>query len=232
MRAVALIVCLAAVLTACGGDESGPTLEPSEVVGIVADTIGSTPSLRFQITLEGPGVELEEGITLAQLDGAYSAPTSATTEARVQVLGLTASIDIVTIGERAWQKAPLETEFTELAAGQAPFSASELFAPDGIPAILRDDLTALERPDDQAGQIEAFPGETYDIIVGRITGTRIDELTSGLVQADGAAVWIYVTGGEARRIVIAEPGEGRNVWTIDAWAYGDPVTVVPPPGFE
>ncbi len=70
------------------------------------------------------------------------------------------------------------------------------------------------------------------MITGTITGTRIDDLTSGLVRAEGAAVTVFVHEGEARRIVIAEAGEGRNIWTIDAWAYGEPESVSPPPGFE
>lgn len=219
-------------LAACGGDDPDVELAPEDVVDQAADTIGATPSLRFQINLEGPGVELEDGVLLDRLDGVYAAPDAASTEARVKVLGLTASIDIITIGDRAWQKAPLETDYTELRPGQAPFSAAELFSPSGIPAIMKDDVVDIDRSTGEEPSIEAFPGEKYDVVTGRITGTRISDLTAGLVQADGAIVTIFVTGGEARRIIIDEPGEGRNVWTIDAWAYGDPVSVMPPPGFE
>lgn len=229
MRAAIITGVFLLVLVACGSDEPDLELTPQEIVNEAAESIGSTSSLRFQITLEGPGVELDDGVLLSQLDGTYVAPDAAETEARVQVLGLTASIDIITIGERAWQKAPLETEFVELGPGQAPFSAAELFAPSGIPSIIADDITGLEVGENAT--IEAFPGETYNVITGTITGMRIDDLTSGLVRADGATVTLYATGGEARRIVISEAGDGRNTWTIDAWAYGDSAAVMPPPGF-
>lgn len=232
MRAVTGCIVLLVALVACGDDPTEPAAMPAQVMDQVAEAIGSTDSLQFQISVEGPGVELEEGVALEQLTGVYAAPDSASTEARVGVLGLNASIDIVTIGDRAWQKAPLETEYTELGPGQAPFSASELFAPDGIPAILRDGIGGVARAAEPAPALEAFPGEAYDVITGTIVGTRIDELTSGLVRSEGAAVTVFVNDGEARRIVIVEAGEGRNVWTIDAWAYGEPVSVTPPPGFE
>ncbi len=158
MRAVAGLVVFLLVLVACGDDSAEPQGTPPEVIDQVAAGIGTTESLQFQISVEGPGVELDDGVALEQLNGTFVAPDSATTVARVGVLGLNASIDIVTIGDRAWQKAPLETEYSELAPGQAPFSAAELFAPDGIPSILRDDIVEVTRGGEQSPSLEEFPG--------------------------------------------------------------------------
>ncbi len=220
------------VAAACGGGNDAPAVGAPERIAQVAATIEQTSSLQFQIDVEGPEVQLAEGVILSRLEGTFEAPDEAHTAARVNVLGITASVDLITIGDRAWQKQPLETEYTELEPEQTPFSAAQLFSPGGIPAILRTDIVDVAYEAGDPAELEAFPGEQYDVITGFISGTRIADLTSGLVESDGATITLLVTGSEARRILIVEPGMEPNTWTIDAWAYGGSVDVTAPAGFE
>lgn len=215
---------LAALLVACSGDEAERT--PADAMNAASVAVLSAPSFSFQVSYVGDPVDVQAGLALDRVDGVFEAPTRSRADVRVKTLGLTAILEVVTEGDRLWQKVPFAEDFVEVAGGDL-ITGTDIFSEDGLGALLREDVTELAFGED--AKLEEFPGETFQTVTGIVSGQRLNTLTLGYLQGTDADVKFYLAGDEVRRIVIDETDvEMPRSWTIDLWAYGQPVDIVIP----
>lgn len=224
---VAALLALSLAGSACGSGDDASLAPPAETMAAHAAGFAAAESFSFQIGLEGPPVVIEETFTLEGIDGVFRAPDEAEAEVRVDVLGLTGVLTVLASGEEVWQKGPLTTEWQQVESNDL-LTVRDLFASDGLEALLADDLVDLQR--DEATGLDAFPGESFDVLRGQTTGDRLGRLTLGILDGEHTDVTLYLTEGEIRRIVLAEQAsDSPRTWTIDLFGYGRPVEISPAP---
>ncbi len=186
----------------------------------------SAPSFSFQVSYLGEPVDVQPGLALDRVDGVFEAPSRSAADVRVKTLGLTAILEVVTEGDRLWQKVPFAEDFVEVEGGDL-ITGTDIFSEDGLGALLREDVSDLAYGED--AELEDFPGETFQTVRGVVSGERLNTLTLGYLQGTAADVQFYLAGDEVRRILIDEMDvEVPRSWTIDLWAYGQPVDIVIP----
>lgn len=186
----------------------------------------AAPSFSFRVAYVGEVVEVQPGLIMDRVDGVFEAPTRSRADVRVKTLGLTAILEVVTEGDRLWQRVPFAEDFEEVVGGDL-ITGTDIFAEDGLGALLREDLSGLAWGQD--GELEDFPGESFKVITGAVSGERLKTLTLGYLQGEDANVTIYLAGDEVRRIILVESEvESARTWTIDIWAYAQPVDIVIP----
>lgn len=225
MQRILTVMLLAAVLVACSGDEAAERT-PAEAMNAASVAVLSAPSFSFQVSYVGDPVDVQAGLALDRVDGVFEAPNRSRADVRVKTLGLTAILEVVTEGDRLWQKVPFAEDFVEVAGGDL-ITGTDIFSEDGLGALLREDVTELAFGED--AELEEFPGETFQTVTGIVSGQRLNTLTLGYLQGTDADVKFYLAGDEVRRIVIDETDvELPRSWTIDLWAYGQPVDIVIP----
>lgn len=225
MQKLLTVVLAAAVLVACSGDE-GAERTPAEAMNAASLAVLSAPSFSFQVSYVGEPVEVQAGLALDRVDGVFEAPTKSSADVRVKTLGLTAILEVVTEGDRLWQKVPFAENFEEVVGGDL-ITGTDIFSEDGLGALLREDVSELAFGEE--AELEEFPGETLQTVTGIVSGDRLKTLTLGYLQGTAAEVKFYLAGDEVRRIVIDETDvELPRSWTIDLWAYGQPVDIVIP----
>ncbi len=216
---------LVVVLVACSGDEPAERT-PGEAMNAASAAVLSAPSFSFRVAYVGEVVEAQPGLILDRVDGVFEAPTRSRADVRVKTLGLTAILEVVTEGDRLWQRVPFAENFEEVVGGNL-ITGKDIFAADGLGALLREDLSGLAWGQD--AELEDFPGESFKVITGAVSGERLKTLTLGYLQGEGADVTIYLRGDEVRRIIVVESEvQSARTWTIDIWAYGQPVDIVIP----
>lgn len=225
MRRTLLILLIGVILVGCSGDE-GTDRTPEEAMNAASVAVLSAPSFSFQVSYLGEPVEVQPGLALDRVDGVFEAPTRSRADVRVKTLGLTAILEVVTEGDRLWQKVPFAEDFVEVEGGDL-ITGTDIFSEDGLGALLREDLADLAFGED--AELEDFPGETFQTVTGLVSGERLNTLTLGFLQGTAAEVQFYLAGDEVRRILIDETDvEVPRSWTIDLWAYGQPVDIVIP----
>lgn len=186
----------------------------------------SASSFSFQVSYLGEPVDVQPGLALDRVDGVFEAPSRSAADVRVKTLGLTAILEVVTEGDRLWQKVPFAEDFVEVEGGDL-ITGTDIFSEDGLGALLREDVSDLAYGED--AELEDFPGETFQTVTGVVSGERLNTLTLGYLQGTAADVQFYLAGNEVRRILIDEMDvEVPRSWTIDLWAYGQPVDIVIP----
>ena len=102
-----------ALLVACSGDEAAERT-PGEAMTAASQAVLSAPSFSFQVSYVGDPVEVQAGLALDRVDGVFEAPTRSSADVRVKTLGLTAILEVVTEGDRLWQKVPFAEDFEEV----------------------------------------------------------------------------------------------------------------------
>lgn len=224
MRRLLLMVA-ALVVASCGGTEVVERT-PSEAMTDVSAALLAADSFRFQVAYDGDPITVLTGLTLDRVDGSFEAPLRSKADVRVKTLGLTAVLEVITDGDDAWQKVPFADDFEPMGS-DGLITGSDVFSEDGLGALLREDLTDLAYGDD--AELEEFPGETFATVTGAVAGDRLPIVTLGYLQGETADVTIFIVGDEIRRLVVFETdAESPRTWTIDLWAYGQPVDITVP----
>lgn len=217
---------LAIVVAACSGGVEPPDRTPQEALSAVSTEILTAPSFQFQVDYVGDSIEVEGGLVLDRVDGVFETPDRSRADVRVKTLGLTAILEVITEGDRLWQKVPFAEDFDEV-FGTELITGTDIFSDDGLSALLREDLSNLAWGVD--AELEDFPGEKFLTIEGTVSGDRLKTLTLGYLQGAAADVTLYVNGDEVRRLLLVETdAPSPRTWTIDLWAYGQPVDIVIP----
>lgn len=227
MRTLVLTVALTLSLVGCTSSET-VTEPPAEQMSALAQSVTDTTSLRFQIFFSGPQLTIEEGVILDSIDGQYRSPDAAQAAVRVKALGLTGSIGVLAYGDQVWQRGPVTTDWEEVTADEL-LTVRDMFAEDGLKAMLRLDVAEVERQGSDM-ELEDFPGESFTLLTGTVNGDRLARLTLGVLEGGATDIAVYGTSDEIRRIILTETtSEDPRVWTIDLFAYGQATDLEPAP---
>lgn len=221
-----VILVLALTVVACGGTDENTERAPDEALAAVSDAVLAATSFTFQVGYEGEPIEVEAGLTLDRVDGVFESPALSRADVRVKTLGLTAILEVITEGDRLWQRVPFAEDFEEV-TGTDLITGTDIFSDDGLGALISTDVTDPVWSD--ATELEEFPGESLTTITGTVSGERLVTLTLGYLQGTTADVTFYLSGDEVRRLVLVETvPDSPRTWTLDVWAYGQPVDITVP----
>ena len=233
VKLIAILGALLTLLTACGGDSSSDSLEDdvsvSDILENASQRLADTDAMHFRLDVEGETrIDPAGTIRLLNAEGTMARPNKVDTRFQVKVLGQTATIRMITIGEEAWT--------TDLITGKWMTAPSEF----GYnPAILYDNQDGLgpvmgKIDNPQLIGIEDVDGtETY-----HIRGTASDEviapLTSGTMEGDKIDLDLWVDGEtwDLVRVIVAEPEGPRKddpaTWTMNLSDHGEKADIEAP----
>ena len=101
----------------------------------------------------------------------------------------------------------------------------------GLQAILASNLTNLILTGKE--ELEEMPGKTLYALSGELSGTKINELSYGLIGKDPMQIklWIDPNTFELYRAFLTEyPGvtDQEKTWTIDFWDFDKVEEITPP----
>lgn len=216
---------LTTVLAGCT-DSKAPTRDPQEVLRAAREKLVAAGTVA--VTLTGPEIPAgRNGVVDATGDGQFSSTEpkfSGTVSGRVN--DVSANLEIVAVGEKAWWKF-FTPDFTpaDLAAAGAP-NPSTFFDPEsGIPALL------TQAKDVKAGRQAREGKDILTEYTGTIPGSLVkDLLFLGDGAADFAATLGITAGDELRKAVLTGAFyEGTTgTYTLVLTDYGKPVTITAP----
>ena len=229
MRRTWLIIAWGAVwLAACAEPAAPaptPTPTPDELLARAAQAMLAMTSTKFLLVREGAPAVLDPatGITFTEATGQYEAPDRASASVKVTLFGSAVEIKMLWLPEGNYVTNPL-TQIFEEAPSEARFDGAALFAPDGIPSLLKEGLQNLVL----VGTQTVEGRETYQL-QGEADGASLALLTAGGL-ASGTSypveVWVERVESNVVRIHISEPD--GNGWLIDLFDINEPVEIQAP----
>jgi hypothetical protein len=225
-----LLFCL--FLSSCG-TSSLPSLPPEEIIQKAVVRMQSLTAFHFIFTHSGPPAIIDEDYQLAfaRAEGDFVAPDRGQGTVRVTASGLTAEVQIVSIGDRFWETNPLTGEWEEYAPGTM-FNPAVLFDPQtGILSMLKDDLSDLKLVGTQ--KLEEWPGKKLYTIEANMKSDHIYALTEGLIGPKllNIKVWVAPETFEVYRVQLTDLEEGSDkpsVWKADFLKFNQSVEIQPP----
>lgn len=233
-----LLLVLAGLLLA-GCSEPAPEIpSPEEIVADAAGRMSALEGFHFIIDLSGESVFLDadELISFRHAEGDYVSPDAAQATVRVLIPGMATEISVISIGETQWETSMLTPGWSELPPNWG-FNPVVLFDPEiGIQSILASDLSQLTLEGTE--KLENGSGEPLYAISGTLDGTRINEMSYGLIGPERLEVrlWIAPQSFELHRAVIVDrshlEGEEPRIWQVDFSEFGRVVEIAPPEAAE
>lgn len=233
MRKVIVLVCLFVVLTACS-EVKVPELSPEVILEQSVERMREIEGFHFLVVRDGEHAFLdpEETISFRRADGDYVVPDKVFATVKVIAPGIVAEVKIISIGDNHWETNILSGKWQVIPPKYA-FQPAILFDPaSGMQDVLANDLKELE----YLGivEIEEMPGFSLYHIAGRVSGTHINQITEGLIDAEELAIelWIAPKTFELYRVIMVDPmdeGEEEDtVWQIDFWDFDQIIDIQPP----
>ena len=227
-----LLLVAGCLLAACS--EPAEEIRPEEIVANAAAKMSALEGFHFTIDLSGESVFLDADdlVSFRHAEGDYVSPESAQATVRVLVPGLVTEISVISIGETQWERNMLAAGWRELPPNWG-FNPVVLFDPTiGIQSILASDLSALTLEGTE--KLDEGPDELLYAISGDLKGTRINEMSDGLIGPEPLEVklWIAPESFELYRAIIIDrsnlEGDEPRIWQVDFSEFGRVVEIVPP----
>lgn len=207
----------------------GPRLsgDAATLIRASADAMVDVTSVRFEVTRTGAPVFIDtvEELALDEVVGRFQAPANADALVTVTVSGdLVTELGAVALGSEIWLSNPITGEFEPLPPSY-DIDPSRFFDPTGGWHPLLVGLIDPEVVDD---------GDTIHLR-GTAPKSELRTVTAGLVRADdvGIDLWIDPFSALVERVEFSvEDSHGVSDWTLVLSDYGEPFTIVPPPGVD
>jgi lipoprotein LprG len=230
----ALILLVAALLSACAGGFGGatpaPTPTPAALIARAGEATAGVRSLRFTIDLTGAPVYSDGSRLFAvrTITGDIQRPDGALATLKVRGAIGVAEFKTVSLAGKQYFTNPLTRQWQCLPPGAA-FDPSVLFDPQrGIGAILQE---GIEQPA-LIGQ-EQVEGRATNHLRGIIAGARLQPISTGLLGAGPVTIdlWADAESGRLAKLLLvdaATSAESPSTWTILFSAYDTPVDIRAP----
>lgn len=211
---------------ACSGDDAAPADTPEQAIAKAKETLAGAKFVKISLaTKELPAGQ--NGVAEALGSGEFSATDpkfQGTIQGRVN--GVTANLELIGIGDKAWWKL-FTPDFTpaDLAGVGAP-NPSAFFHPEtGLPGLLG------HATDLKAAAQSREGGDVLTTYTGKLPGSVIKDL---LALGDGTGSFDITFGitkdGELRRAVTTGPffTGSTSTYTLLLTDYGKAVTITAP----
>jgi lipoprotein LprG len=231
LRTFVVATITAVVLASCAsdGDSSAATIstDPVEIQTASAEAMSGVQSVRFFLSRTGDPVFIDPAdlIALDELEGRFSAPTSAEAVIDVTVSGsLATTVGAVAIGEEIWLSNPLTGEFETLPPG-FDIDPSSFFDPqDGWRPLLEQlfDVTFVSEEDRN--------GAAYHL-TATAPAEAMTNVTAGLVSGQDVDIDLWVDPATAlvRAMEFATDLDGaQSEWVLEFEDYGEPFEILDP----
>jgi hypothetical protein len=221
------------LISGCGatGEEA---LTAEEALAQSFTTMSSLDGFHFLILTEGKEAYLDqqETIVFLEAEGDFAAPDRVAGDIKVKFMTMVAEVSIINIAEMKWETNMLTGAWQESTTDYA-FQPLSLLNPDsGIIAVIAKD--AFDLVMEEGAALEELPGQELIKLSGSLTGTRVSELSFGLIDDETLGVELWITPGsfELNRLVITDPmnpdEEVDTTWTMDFWNFGETADIQPP----
>lgn len=233
VKLIAILSALLMLLTACGGDSPSGSLDDdmsvNDILQNASKRLADTDTMHFRLDVEGETrIDAAGTIRLLNAEGTMARPNKVDTRFQVKVLGQTATIRMITIGEDAWT--------TDLITGKWVTAPSEF----GYnPAILYDNQDGLgpvmgKIDDAQLIGIEDIDGTQTYHVHGTASDDVIAPLTSGTMKGDKIDLDLWVDGEtwDLVRVIVAEPAGPKKddpaTWTMNLTNHDEQTDIEAP----
>ncbi len=207
------------------------SLPATEILSRASKRLADTPTVRFELKVEGDTV-IDEGKTLRLLEasGELARPDRVRTTFKVVALErATITVQLIIVGDQWWTTDLITGEWTT-APVEFEYDPSVLFDnQDGIGPIMNRVNNAERLKDDKIRDREAF--HIHAVVDQAIIGP----LTSNILDGSPITVdlWIDQQTYDLLRARLAEPAVASDVekpatWTLDLFDHGAEFVIEPP----
>jgi hypothetical protein len=236
VRRLTVLFCLSIILmlsTGCGSS-GAEEVALDEILINAHAAMNAFDGYHFLIITEGKDVFLDENqtIILKQAEGDYASPDRVAGTIKIAISTMVAEVSIINIGDSKWETNPIFGTWQESTTDYA-FRPLEILDPDsGIIAVIAEDTTDLALESEAA--LEELPGQELLKLSGSLSGTRISQLSYGLIDDETLSVEMWITPDtyEINRIMITDPANSAEEvdtnWLIDFWNFGETPDIQPP----
>jgi hypothetical protein len=201
-----------------------------DLLNRAADAVLALKSTRFTVTREGPPAVLDEKnqITFTVAACAYAAPDRVSCDTKVSLKnGMILQLIRVWVPEGTFQTNPLTRQFAK-APADSTFNGARLFAPTGIPDIMRTGVQKAQL----VGKERVQNRDTLHL-KGEVSGTKLNPFISS-IKPDAmypVDIWIEDKTATPAQFHVTEPDS--TGWLIELSGIGEPVDIptpqIPPP---
>lgn len=212
------LLLLGLLVAACSSSPEPTATEPTvDVSDITAtfDTLVAAEAYRFDVTREGPPfpIDVFPGLGASRLAGTFVTPAALSGTVTGGIGPMTLTVPIVQVADTIWLENPLTGGWEELAAASL-VDVAGLVATDGVPRLVFDDLTDLERGEDGT-------------ITGTLDTTRISQRSGGVVGVGSTTATVAVAD-DVLGIRFADPQDQAATWVVSIGPPTDPIGISAP----
>ncbi len=222
---LALALFAGPVLAGCSGGSSAESAP--DLLAHAKHTLDETDSAHFVLSSEGAP---ETGTSLVGGEGDIARPSSFGGTLKVDVMGSTLDLEVVSIDGTVWAQLPFASSFSEIDPAQFGFGdPGALLDPDtGISQLLGEATGA------KLGEERRVDGEVVQEVTAEIPGDLVEQI---LTSADPstpvqARFSIAPDSGELRRAELTGPfftAEDDATYTLELSDFGADVEITAPP---
>jgi lipoprotein LprG len=202
-----------------------PTPSPAEILAQSGDAVLAMKTARFTLVREGEPVTFDPttGMGFVEAAGEYQAPDRVSAKAKVTLFGNVLELDIYWLPEGIYILNPLTKQLQEAPVDMG-IDAAAMFAPEGIPAVLK---TGIQNP--QRAGYETVEDVRTIHITGQADGSVLSPLMAGALESGTlypVDAWVDASSFCLVRFHIAEPD--GNGWMIDIFDIDEPIEIQKP----
>ena len=222
---LALALVVGSVLAGCSGGASEASAP--DLLAHAKHTLDETSSAHFVLSSEGAP---KTGTSLIGGEGDIARPSSFDGTLKVNALGSTLDLEVVSIDGTVWAQLPFASSFSEIDPAQFGFGdPGALLDPDtGISQLLGEATGA------KLGEERRVDGEVVQEVTAEIPGDLVEQI---LTSADPstpvqARFSIAPDSGELRRAELTGPfftAEDDATYTLELSDFGADVEITAPP---
>jgi hypothetical protein len=231
---ILLVISMSAILIAGCAETQDDMLTADEALALSAETMKTQEGFSFLIIPEGEDsfLDQQKTIILSQAEGDYLVPDKVSATIKIIFSGIVAEVSVISIGEDTWETNVLTGGWQKSTADYAFQPLSLLHPETGLIAVIAEDTSELEM--EEGAALEELPGIELLHLTGKLEGSRVNQLSAGLIDDELLEVELWVDAGsyEIHRLLITDPtnsAEGKDtIWQMDFWNFGTVADIKPP----
>ncbi len=219
-RAAALLA-YAGLVVACG--TSGPD-DPQTLLTKAGEDMTRLQSVRFALLREGDPVLLDPvlGARFTRASGEFRAPDQVHAIVNATLGSAVLTIEILWLPEGVFATDPLTGAYAKT-PGSIAFDAPAVFAPTGLPGVLKDGLRAVTYV-----ASESLEGRNTYHLRGEADGARLRPLTGGLLVEGTHAVDLWIDRDSSHVLRLRDRDSTGSGWRLDLSTHNAPVDIPRP----
>lgn len=207
-------------------------IPPKEIIRKSTERTQTLKGFSFIFDRQGAPafLDVNQTYSFSHMKGVYVAPDRVQVSTRIITPGVVADIQIICLEGRQWETNIFTGEWM-LVPDEYSFNPLILVDPTiGIKSISEN---VIDLNLDGLEELEAQPGFPLYKLTGKLDGSRISQLSYGLIAEDkmDVAIWIAPDSFDLHRIQFIENAKDpkyEKTWTLDFWDF-DKVSKITPP---